>query len=720
MYERLFAACSVFAIALCGVPAFAAPLLPETNQMAKAHDEGRYDEVDRLAASVLANAAAGQADRVFALVSLTSAQGARNQNEACVRTAGEALAAMTPLESFALVRPIALEDRAVCRIDLGQFEAALVDLDAGLALTALPKDANLRRSLWHNKAWALEKLGRTAESETAYTEALALAPQDKRILEARSRVRGAAKQWAGSLADADALLALDPAHPYALKQRGFVLRELGRYEEAVAALDMALAKTGDAGWIENERGRSLTQLGRTEDAEAAYTRALTADPQLYFAWTNRADIKLKRGDLAGALADADQALALDPKGVVALERKAEALDKLSRWQDLLPVAEAWIAEEPDRSSAWFRKGRALNGLGRLPEAIAAYEKTVEIAPSDAASWNNLGAIFERRGDVEKSRVALQRAVDLAPTSGIYRVNLAIALKAAKEYDLALAALAEARDLPNRPANFAQVEKELIDAKVKAEEDAKQAQRQALYDETDALIKAGDFKGAEAKAKTLERNPLLSSADVLAMKMLRGEAIFQQGKRTCEAYALLAETVALNTSRADQSVAISGWECAILRRKANDISGQINASSLAVDAAIRVLNRTPVTNGDWRKLYDVVNGHFSPLSKGGWKQPATFAAGVAAARTLSTPEALEGLRRALYTELGTVADTVKATGKPDAVNAMVQTLKGLVADLPADDRAYMKKVWPVILEQFRMTRGSEAALKVIKWNDLKRL
>jgi len=711
--------------------ALAAPISAPVNEIISAHDAAKYEDVDRLAAALLANPSASPSDRVITLLTLASAQEVRDQSEACLQSSAQALALAETNQDLRNWIALTTVDRASCQVNLGRFAEALADADKGLAAPILASDTTTRVSLLSNKGWSLEKLGRFAEADTAYTDAISFKPQDTWLLEARARIRSQLSRWSEALTDVEALLRIRADHPYGLQQRAFVLRELGRHEEALTALDTAFAKTSATAWIENERGRNLTILNRSEESEAAYSRALAADPKLLFAWTNRSFARIKRAAFEDALKDAEAALALEQSFIVGHDRKTEALLGLKRWQDALTAADTWLALAPENTTALFRKGRALDALGRLPDALIAYRRAVELRPDDHSSWNNIGSILERRGEITESLKALEEAVKLKPDSGLYLSNLAIAQSAQKQFDLALATLAKARGATDKPANFEAIEKRIVDAKVTAEEAAekaakaaeeaaKQSRREALFNEVQAMFDAGDFKGAEAKAKALERDPIFGDGDVLVLRQLRGEAVFKQNKRACEGHKLIVEAAPLNRVGSDTSIGVSGWDCAQLRRKAGELAAEVEATTFALEAAIRAVNRDTTVQGYLRRLNDVVTVHYAPVSNGRWKDKAAFDKAVASARTLETSEAMEGLRRALYADLSKAADTVKASKKPDAVNAMVQTLKGMVADLPADDRAYMKKLWSVIIDQLREYRGKEDGIKALKWSEIKRL
>lgn len=125
-------------------------------------------------------------------------------------------------------------------------------------------------------AWLLG--ARAENAESAFSSALAFAPQDEDVLTDRARARGSAKNWPGAEADLSAVLSLDPDRADAL-----VLRASARHAE-----------------------------GRRIDARADIERALEVDPDYPEALVERGNMKAESGDAAGARADWQKVVAEAP------------------------------------------------------------------------------------------------------------------------------------------------------------------------------------------------------------------------------------------------------------------------------------------------------------------------------------------------------------------------------------------------------------------------
>jgi tetratricopeptide (TPR) repeat protein len=98
-------------------------------------------------------------------------------------------------------------------------------------------------------------------------------------LQNRANVLFEMKRFTDALAGYDKALALRPDDPRLISNRGNTLCELNRPAEAVAAFDRALKlKPGDPDVL-NTRGNALLTLNRASDALTCYDRALAVRPR---------------------------------------------------------------------------------------------------------------------------------------------------------------------------------------------------------------------------------------------------------------------------------------------------------------------------------------------------------------------------------------------------------------------------------------------------------
>lgn len=113
-----------------------------------------------------------------------------------------------------------------------------------------------------------------------------------------------------ALAEADALIAMEPDNPYFLELKGQVLLESGRPEEAIVPLREATRLTGSNPLIATMLGHALIASedeAYFDEAESVLRAAIGRDTRNPFAWRQLGIVYHKNGDLPRArLASAEQ------------------------------------------------------------------------------------------------------------------------------------------------------------------------------------------------------------------------------------------------------------------------------------------------------------------------------------------------------------------------------------------------------------------------------
>lgn len=200
----------------------------------------------------------------------------------------------------------------------GDLETAVEKFTEGLGI-----DDHFRQryiTMYAQRAFALQKLGRLREAIDDYTRALALnePPENQaqylfhrglawQSLPAEGDARRANVEQA--IADYGASIALFQRHPGPYHLRGKLLvNELEHYAEALPDLERAL-EFGENGDARALRGWAHFQLGKLDDAHADFT-TLQASGNAYGDYMLAA-IAAKRGDVDALVTHAQAALAAD-------------------------------------------------------------------------------------------------------------------------------------------------------------------------------------------------------------------------------------------------------------------------------------------------------------------------------------------------------------------------------------------------------------------------
>jgi tetratricopeptide (TPR) repeat protein len=150
--------------------------------------------------------------------------------------------AREPLERAAKFLPkdaAAQINLAGCLGMLGEHEAALAALARAARLK--PNDATIA----HNRGRALEALGRPAEAERCYDEALSLDHRRLPSLSARAGLLAGRGDWLGALNDLDAVLTERPNDPHLRLRRGMLLLGQGDWLRGLPDYEARLELPGE-------------------------------------------------------------------------------------------------------------------------------------------------------------------------------------------------------------------------------------------------------------------------------------------------------------------------------------------------------------------------------------------------------------------------------------------------------------------------------------------
>ena len=133
-----------------------------------------------------------------------------------------------------LYRPLVLFNRGSAHIARGQYEDAIVDLDA--AIKAMPGVT----LVYNLRAAAYDGLGDYERAIDDYDTAIRLEPNDAAALTGRGMVYEHKRQYDRAIADFDAALKQRQADYVALTYRGLAYGHVGRFDSAFADLNFAI------------------------------------------------------------------------------------------------------------------------------------------------------------------------------------------------------------------------------------------------------------------------------------------------------------------------------------------------------------------------------------------------------------------------------------------------------------------------------------------------
>ena len=291
----------------------------------------------------------------------------------------------------------------------GEHAIAVPLLRAALGPEEAAEHPRYREDLYYHIGRELGLQGKTAEAIDAYEAALALDPEDARVLNNLGVIedrRGAAEK-----AEAFFRKAVVAAPDFALAHGNLadLLVRKQAYDTAIGHFQQALAITPEDANLQYNLARCLDLAGRQAAALNAYKHALELNPKDPRIHNNLALLAQKAGDFDRAEAGFKAALAVDSDFTLAWINWAAMHQENGNVEAAVAIYEQALATHPDDAGLY-------NGLGYLyasqeKSALAreAYEEALRIAPRYALALNNYGNLLLEAGETEAARALYERA-----------------------------------------------------------------------------------------------------------------------------------------------------------------------------------------------------------------------------------------------------------------------------------------------------------------------
>lgn len=212
-------------------------------------------------------------------------------------------------------------------------------------------------------AQQLHRMGKLTAAGTIYGRLITRAPDHANAL----HFFGVLKFQSGDATEARALiersLALETGNADWHSNHATVLYDLKDFEGSLAAAEAALAINPRHGAARTSLGNALKSLGRTQSAEKAYRDAVAMDPANAAAHGHLADLLFRTGRMAEAADSASRSIALAPQG--SSQRReilSRAYFELGQREAAIAVVRAWLEAEPDNP----RPRHMLSSFGAAP------------------------------------------------------------------------------------------------------------------------------------------------------------------------------------------------------------------------------------------------------------------------------------------------------------------------------------------------------------------
>lgn len=228
--------------------------------------------------------------------------------------------------------------RAIARIERGQYEDALADIDRAI-------EEGLNTAAVHvNRGNALQHLQRYEDAVAEYTRAIEIDESSAGAYDNRSTALAALDRLDASLADSDRAVEIDPDFAEAFNNRGVTRQLQGEWQAAIDDYTAAVEKFGGYSAAYANRGYAHKHLGNFAAAITDYEAAIHLQPDWPgarndLAWLLATCPRKKHRDGARAAALAEKACELDPENGEYLDTLAAAYAADERFEEAVRTAE---------------------------------------------------------------------------------------------------------------------------------------------------------------------------------------------------------------------------------------------------------------------------------------------------------------------------------------------------------------------------------------------
>lgn len=320
-------------------------------------------------------------------------------------------------------RAVALNDRAMIYVQLGDYDKAFEDFNASAEL--YPENA----ALYNNRGAVLTTLGLHGEAVKDLDRAIKLAPGYATAYTNRALAEVAEGRLGSALLDFRQAVKLFEDKSEPLLRRAAVNLERNRPNAAMRDIDRAITFDERDAEAYRLRAAAFQALGRADEALDDLSRAIAFAPDDTDALMNRGEAYLKRGDFGAAIADFSKVVSLDENHVEAWRSRGHAHilsnDVETAETDLARALEL----APRAAETYAYRALLYKKIGQPDQGQREIQAAEQIEPENAVVLWARGEIEEAVGNIEAAadsyRAALERDSKLKPAElGLSRLGKA--------------------------------------------------------------------------------------------------------------------------------------------------------------------------------------------------------------------------------------------------------------------------------------------------------
>jgi tetratricopeptide (TPR) repeat protein/tRNA A-37 threonylcarbamoyl transferase component Bud32 len=303
---------------------------------------------------------------------------------------------------------------SVARWELGKFK--LAEGDATRALRLVAGDAKKEAKVLSNRAVTYQSMGNFEAALGDLDSALERAPKVASAWATRGALRGMLGRYKDAIADLDQAIELEPKGAEAWLNRGLMRAQLGADTMALVDIGTAIRLNPKLAHAYAQRGEIYSANGQLKEAHQDFQTALNLRPKEHKTWFMLGIHYERHRDYQHALQAYDRGLSYAPEDIRLLRRRGRLYARLSKTKEALADFGAALAIDP--SDAEIRKLRAkLNAeTGQIQAALEDYTVALRSDPKNHILWISRAAVYHHIGKKKLAREDLDHAASVAGQS----------------------------------------------------------------------------------------------------------------------------------------------------------------------------------------------------------------------------------------------------------------------------------------------------------------
>jgi PQQ-dependent catabolism-associated CXXCW motif protein len=198
-------------------------------------------------------------------------------------------------------------------------------------------------------------------------------------------------------------------------RRGFAYYSLKQPQLAMSDYNQAIAIAPADPIFLNDRGALFRDLGDSDHAMQDFDRAISLKPDYALAHANRGYLLRGKQRIDEAITESSTAIKLDPKLVWAYENRAFALEGKEQWRALFDDAQKMIELSPDFRLGYEFRGHAYLEVGQYQDAITDFTKCISMDSTAMYGYRMRGRAYYFLNQYDNAAADLQAALRIDPT-----------------------------------------------------------------------------------------------------------------------------------------------------------------------------------------------------------------------------------------------------------------------------------------------------------------